>query len=126
MEGEKVGVGEGRLEDVLSIGDTIAEGKTDPRSAHAKIPKRGRKELEAPTQKTFTKVKGSNPGEVRQQFLAHAMGVGGSGDGEIEEGKRGGKGGKGGGKLRPVKEVLAKLRYDGRFEVGEFVVGVSY
>lgn len=63
--------------------------------------------------KDFKKIKGSNPRQVRQQFLQHAMG---QEKDEAEHRKETAK-------LRPVKEVLKRLRYDSKYNVEDYVVG---
>jgi len=76
-------------------------------------PKGKEKRSQTRTGEAFKKVKGSNPRQVRQQFLQHAMGA----DKDEAENRASGA------KLRPVKDVLRRLRYDGSYEVGDYVVG---
>lgn len=68
---------------------------------------------EVRTGKSFKKIKGSNPRQVRQQFLQHVMGA----DRDEAEHRASSA------KLRPVKDVLKKLKYDDRFEIEDYVVG---
>lgn len=62
---------------------------------------------------TFKKKAGSNPAQVRKQFLQHAMG----GDQQSACTQ------KSTGKLRPPKDVLNRLRYDSGYQLDEYVVG---
>jgi uncharacterized protein (UPF0248 family) len=74
----------------------------------------GKDELEARMKKTgesFRKVKGSNPAQVRKQFLLHVMG------GEPEKSDLSES------KLRPPRDVLSRLKHDARYRVEEYVVG---
>jgi hypothetical protein len=72
---------------------------------HTQTPKR--------TGEGFSKTKGSNPRQVQQQFLQHVMGA----TGDEAETRASGP------KLRPVRDVLRRLRFDERFLVGNYVVG---
>ena len=65
---------------------------------------------------TFKKKQGSNPQQVRQQFLRHAMGAGA----HKEPGEQGRELKA---KLRPFREILNKLRYDAAYNVEDYVVG---
>lgn len=64
----------------------------------------------------FKKIKGSNPAQVRKQFLQHVMG-GQASSSEYGRDKSSG------GKLRPAKEVLSRLKYDGEYNLDEYLVG---
>ncbi|KUJ07179.1 uncharacterized protein LY89DRAFT_743177 [Mollisia scopiformis] len=64
------------------------------------------------TGESFKKTKNSNPKQIRQQFLRHAMG-----------GETSAKGSSPGGKLRPAKDVLNRLKYDSRYNIKDYVVG---
>jgi uncharacterized protein (UPF0248 family) len=63
----------------------------------------------------FKKIKGSNPAEVRRQFLEHNMQTSASSSGAPNTNSTG--------KLRPGKEVLNRMKFDGKYDVGDFVVG---
>ena len=65
------------------------------------------------TGETFKKKVGSNPAQVRKQFLQHAMG----GDQESAYPQ------KPTGKLRPPKDVLNRLKFDEAYKLEEYVVG---
>jgi uncharacterized protein (UPF0248 family) len=79
-----------------------------------KTKKEKKKEL-GPPAGNFKKKKGSNPAEVRRQFLEHSMNVSGSHAPNPNSSSSG--------KLRPGKEVLNRMKYDERFDVSDFVVG---
>ena len=68
------------------------------------------------TGETFKKLKGSNPAQIRKQFLQHAMGGDAS---ELQPGKTKTSTGK----LRPPKDVLNRLIFDGGCKVEDYVVG---
>jgi uncharacterized protein (UPF0248 family) len=68
------------------------------------------------TGESFKKIKGSSPAQIRKQFLQHAMG------GEASE-VQSGKGKSARGKLRPPKDVLNRLNYDGGYNADDYVVG---
>lgn len=72
---------------------------------------------EASTRVTFKKIKGSNPKEVRRQFLQHTMGASGSGPGSLMTNSSLS------GKLRPAKDVLQRLKYDSEYNVADYVLG---
>ena len=59
----------------------------------------------------FKKKAGSNPRQVRQQFLRHVMGQESNPGSERTT------------KLRPFKDVLNKLRYDPAYNVDHYVAG---
>ncbi len=61
----------------------------------------------------FKKAKGSNPRQVRQQFLQHAMG---QDTDEAETRKTSAR-------LRSVKDVLKRLRYDSSYNVEDYIIG---
>lgn len=63
----------------------------------------------------FKKVEASNPAEVRRQFLEHSMKVSASSSSSPA--------GNTTGKLRPGKEVLNRMKFDEKYDIGEFVVG---
>jgi hypothetical protein len=71
----------------------------------------------ATTRATFKKKKGSNPKEVRRQFLQHTMGAFGSGSESSTTNSSLS------GKLRPAKDVLQRLKYDPEYNVADYVVG---
>jgi uncharacterized protein (UPF0248 family) len=71
----------------------------------------------ATTRATFKKKKGSNPKEVRRQFLQHTMGASGSGSESSTTNSSLS------GKLRPAKDVLQRLKYDPEYNVADYVVG---
>jgi uncharacterized protein (UPF0248 family) len=73
----------------------------------------------ATTRATFKKKKGSNPKEVRRQFLQHTMGASGSGSGSGSSTTNSSLSGK----LRPAKDVLQRLKYDPEYNVADYVVG---
>ena len=63
----------------------------------------------------FKKVKGSNPAEVRRQFLEHTMKASSSSSALRPSNTTG--------KLRSGKEVLNRMKFDEKYNIGEFVVG---
>jgi uncharacterized protein (UPF0248 family) len=65
---------------------------------------------------SFKKIDGSNPAQVRKQFLQHAIGAGASNSGAQKWQSSGGK-------LRPAKDVLKRLKYDPSYIIEEYVVG---
>lgn len=69
------------------------------------------------TRASFKKIKGSNPKEVRRQFLQHTMGASVPGSGSSNTGSSLS------GKLRPAKDVLQRLKYDSEYNVADYVVG---
>jgi hypothetical protein len=71
----------------------------------------------ASTRAMFKKIKGSNPKEVRRQFLQHTMGASGSGSGSAKTNPSLS------GKLRPAKDVLQRLKYDSEYNVADYIVG---
>ena len=66
--------------------------------------------------RSFKKIKGSSPAQVRNQFLQHVMGIGGS-NSETQNDQSSGA------KLRPAKDVLRRLKYDASYTIEEYVVG---
>jgi uncharacterized protein (UPF0248 family) len=62
----------------------------------------------------FKKVKGSNPAEVRRQFLEHTMKASSSSSSPSEQTT---------GKLRSGKEVLNRMKFDEEYDIRQFVVG---
>jgi uncharacterized protein (UPF0248 family) len=82
--------------------------------------RKGRKERKGgngfPTAGGFKKVEGSNPKEVRRQFLEHSMGVSAASSSSPTNKASSGK-------LRPGKEVLNRMKFDENYDIGEFVVG---
>ena len=62
---------------------------------------------------SFKKVAGSNPAQVRQQFLQYAMGN----EADNAENR------KPSATLRPAKEVLKRLNYDSEYNPGDYVIG---
>jgi uncharacterized protein (UPF0248 family) len=62
----------------------------------------------------FKKIGGSNPAEVRRQFLEHTMKASSSSSTPSEQTT---------GKLRSGKEVLNRMKFDERYDIEEFVVG---
>lgn len=62
---------------------------------------------------TFKKIPGSNPHQIRRQFLQHVMGSDGTQDRKIEPSI----------KLRPAKEVLKKLKNDPMANPDDYVIG---
>jgi hypothetical protein len=71
----------------------------------------------ASTRATFKKIKGSNPKEVRRQFLQHTMGASESGL------KSSTTNSSSSGKLRPAKYVLQRLKHDSEYNAADYVVG---
>lgn len=63
---------------------------------------------------TFKKVQGSNPQQIRQQFLQHAMGYSTTEVGDNSKPSA---------KLRPARDVLNRLRYDSKYDSADFVIG---
>jgi uncharacterized protein (UPF0248 family) len=88
------------------------------REGEEKGSRKGRKEKkgEFPAAGGFKKVKGSNPAEVRRQFLEHSMGASASSSSPSTNTASPVK-------LRPGKEVLNRMKFDENYEIGEFVVG---
>jgi len=76
--------------------------------------KKGKKGTAAPPE-SFKKIKGSNPQEVRQQFLQHSMKNSGSPNTNLNENTSG--------KLRPGKEILNRMKFDSSYDTGDYVVG---
>jgi hypothetical protein len=62
----------------------------------------------------FKKIKGSNPQEVRRQFLEHNMKVSGSSLNSNTSSS---------GKLRPGREVLNRMKFDSKYNTEDYVVG---
>jgi len=62
----------------------------------------------------FKKIKGSNPQEVRRQFLEHSMKAAGSSS-STNMGSTG--------RLRPGREVLNRMKFDRKYKIEDFVVG---
>jgi hypothetical protein len=87
--------------------------KEDDQELPASQPATESKVEERRTGETFKKKAGSNPAQVRKQFLQHAMG----GDQEPAYTQ------KSAGKLRPPKDVLNRLKYDAGYKLDEYVVG---
>jgi hypothetical protein len=84
----------------------------------ANLPKLEIKETKndtAPIKQSFEKTKGSNPKEIRRQFLQHSMGV--SGSGPLNQSSNSST------KLRPAKDVLQRLKYDSEYNLADYVVG---
>lgn len=65
--------------------------------------------------KKFKKVKGSNPQQVRQQFLEYQMGLSGSSLSKSQSNTSV--------KIRPVREVLKRIKFDGKYNAEDYVVG---
>jgi uncharacterized protein (UPF0248 family) len=63
----------------------------------------------------FKKIKGSNPQEVRRQFLEHNMKVSGSSSSNLNAAVPE--------KLRPGREVLKRMKFDSKYNTADFVVG---
>jgi uncharacterized protein (UPF0248 family) len=76
--------------------------------------KKEKKKDSYPAAGNFKGVKGSNPSEVRRQFLEHNMKASGSSSNPPRNST---------GKLRPGKEVLNHMKFDEKYEIGDFVVG---
>lgn len=62
---------------------------------------------------TFKKIPGSNPHQIRRQFLNHVMGSDRSGSQTNEPSV----------KLRPAKDILKKLKHDPAFNSNDYVIG---
>jgi uncharacterized protein (UPF0248 family) len=62
---------------------------------------------------TFKKIPGSNPHQIRRQFLKHVMGSDGA-EGQTNETSV---------KLRPAKDILKKFKYDPTFDSNDYVIG---
>jgi uncharacterized protein (UPF0248 family) len=62
---------------------------------------------------TFKKISGSNPHQIRRQFLQHVMGSEGTKDRNHQPSC----------KLRPAKDVLNRLRYDPTCDIDDYVIG---
>jgi len=62
------------------------------------------------TAETFTKIPGSNPRQIREQFLKHVSNSGR----EYPKPST---------KLRPTKDVLNRLRYDAAYNLDDYVIG---
>jgi uncharacterized protein (UPF0248 family) len=63
----------------------------------------------------FRKIQGSNPREVRQQFLEHTM--------KASESALSNPSTNASGKLRPGGEVLNRLKFDSTYDMKDYVVG---
>jgi hypothetical protein len=76
-----------------------------------------------PAAGNFKKVKGSNPAEVRRQFLEHTINSSpsGSSTSTLEVNSNSTSSGKS--KLRPGKEVLKRLKFDEAYNIEDYVVG---
>ncbi|RDW90911.1 hypothetical protein BP5796_02076 [Coleophoma crateriformis] len=72
-----------------------------------------RQDLRKRSAKIFKKAPSSNPQQVRQQFLQHVMGYE-KDDADKHEPS---------GKLRPIKEVLNRLKYDSNYDPNDYVIG---
>lgn len=79
-----------------------------------KSKKEKKKEL-GPPAGNFKKIKGSNPAEVRRQFLEHSMKAAPSSSSKPNATSTG--------KLRPGKDVLNRMKYDEAYDINDFVVG---
>ncbi|KAK9388694.1 hypothetical protein V1515DRAFT_597722 [Lipomyces mesembrius] len=77
-------------------------------SGDENLPKEVRRSRES-----FKKVPGSNPQQVRRQFLKHVMGSDGTQVKSHEPSV----------KLRPAKDVIKKLKYDPSYDPDDYVVG---
>ncbi|KAE8450587.1 hypothetical protein EG329_005931 [Mollisiaceae sp. DMI_Dod_QoI] len=75
---------------------------------------------------SFGKIKGSNPAQIRKQFLLHAMGSSPSTQNSTNSSSSSSSppSSKGGKKLRPPKAVLSQLKHDPAFDVEEYVIGI--
>ena len=62
---------------------------------------------------TFKKIPGSNPHQIRRQFLQHVMGSDGP-EGQNNEPSV---------KLRPAKDILKRLKHDPAYDQEDYVVG---
>ncbi|RDW57060.1 hypothetical protein BP6252_13875 [Coleophoma cylindrospora] len=72
-----------------------------------------RQDLRKSSAQVFKKAPSSNPQQVRQQFLQHVMGY------EKDDADKH----KPPGKLRPVKEVLNRLKYDSNYDPNDYIIG---
>jgi uncharacterized protein (UPF0248 family) len=63
--------------------------------------------------KAFKKVPGSSPSQIRAQFMSQVMGGGSSSKESTSTGT----------KLRPVKDVLNRLRFDEKYNIDDYVIG---
>ncbi|PMD42739.1 hypothetical protein L207DRAFT_632471 [Hyaloscypha variabilis F] len=84
--------------------------------------KKERKEA-FPAAGNFKKVKGSNPAEVRRQFLEHTLNSSSSGSSTSTPEANSKFASSGNTKLRPGKEVLKRLKFDQAYNVEDYVVG---
>jgi uncharacterized protein (UPF0248 family) len=93
----------------------VVERKTEKKEpALLAKTKREKKKDAFPAAGNFRKVTGSNPAEVRRQFLEHSMKASGSSSTPT---------GTSTGKLRPGKEVLNRMKFDEKYDIEHFVVG---
>lgn len=100
---QKVIVEQGLKFDVPAKDVSASDAKKNPKTQTIK------------TGESFRKIKGSNPAQVRKQFMQHAIGVDASGSFKKDAAS--------GGKLRSPKDVLSRLRYGGERKMDEYVVG---
>jgi uncharacterized protein (UPF0248 family) len=68
-----------------------------------------------PAARNFKKIKGSNPAEVRRQFLEHNMEASISTTPHSSSSTSG--------KLRTGKDVLNRIKFDEKYDIEDFVVG---
>ena len=91
------------------------EGKVEGEEKGSRKSRKEKKGGNVPAAGNFKKVKGSNPAEVRRQFLEHTMTTSASSSAAPT--------GNTTGKLRPGKEVLNRMKFDEKYDIGGFVVG---
>lgn len=84
-------------------------------SVPVKTKKEKNKKESFPAAGNFKKIKGSNPAEVRRQFLEHNMKASGPSAPHSKSSPSG--------KLRPGKEVLNRMKFDEKYDIADFVVG---
>jgi uncharacterized protein (UPF0248 family) len=92
------------------------ESKTEtPESVLPVKTKKSKTKEAVPAAGNFKKLKGSNPQEVRRQFLEHSMKASGSTSSNQKVISSG--------KLRPGREVLNRMKFDSQYNTEDFVVG---
>jgi uncharacterized protein (UPF0248 family) len=103
----------GEVAEIELKGEGEVDGKREGEEKGSRKSRKEKKDV-FPAAGGFKKVKGSNPAEVRRQFLEHTMKASSSSSTPSEQTT---------GKLRSGKEVLNRMKFDEKYDIGEFVVG---
>ncbi len=91
-------------------------GQEDEMNKGNSVKSKKEKKKEADTSvETFRKIKGSNPQEVRRQFLEHHVRVSGRSSEKSNASQSG--------KLRPGREVLNRMKFDSEYNMEDYMVG---